>query len=57
MRGQQAQQQQPIVIEIHNDYTNAVSPNSLKTGKKEIIQHIVNDYRADGPIRRTFKAG
>jgi tape measure domain-containing protein len=57
MRGQQPAGNQPIVIEIHNDYTNAVSPSALKTGKKEIIQHFISDYNADGPTRRTIKAG
>jgi tape measure domain-containing protein len=57
MRGSQAQPQPPIVIEIHNDYSNALPPSQLKTGKREIIKHIIDDYRSNGPIRRTFKAG
>lgn len=56
LNGGQAQQSQPFVIEIHNDYSGAFDPRALRTTKTEIIRHTIEAINSDGPLRQVIRS-
>src|SRR5262249_16922781 len=44
----------PIVIQLHQDFSGAIDPRTLRTPHSEIIGVVAKDVSTDGPLRRVI---
>ena len=53
-RPQQMQPDRPIVIQLHQDFSGAIDPRTLRTPHSEIIGVVAKDVSTDGQLRRVI---
>lgn len=45
----------PVVIELHQDFTGAIDPRTLRTSRQEVLSWTIDGVNKDGPLRRVIR--
>jgi hypothetical protein len=53
--GGQPQRTQPMIIELHQDFSGAIDPRSLRTSKQEVHRYVIEGVSQDTSLRTILK--